>query len=224
MKFSYEAPHFDLSEIRFEIQVIQRQLRFMKKHSLSEEQKHKELTEERIQDEVPNLDEPLDQTVYFDYVYMHNHFVNDVLPRMLVHPFILALWSLYEATLTELARLISEKRGAALQLSDIDGPYFGAQVEKYFDHVIEFPTGYDDDLKRRLRRLVDFRNAIAHANARLDNLRPELYDDVRDGSIDGVGIATIGNYFVVRVDYADQSFDTVKGHLEELLDRYEDQF
>lgn len=149
----------------------------------------------------------------------HEKFVNETLPRVLVNPFIVALWSFYESAIKETADFIQEKQGAELSLDDVRGRYFVDQVEKYFRYVLHFPVGYDEETKQHLELIAKLRNAIAHDSGRLRALDNNLADEIESRARKGIKAASVGDYFILKPVFAQQAFRVVRGNVDLLLER-----
>ena len=56
-----------------------------------------------------------------DLQCLHREFVEETLPRMLVNPFIVSLWSCYEFMTKDLAVRIQEKKGLERAFGEFNG-------------------------------------------------------------------------------------------------------
>ncbi|MGI9175843.1 MAG: hypothetical protein ACR2GR_11050 [Rhodothermales bacterium] len=148
--------------------------------------------------------------------------MNEVLPRLLVNPFVFSLWALYERLIIDLAELIRDEKQASLALGDIKGKYLIDRIEKYFTYVLDFPLGYTEELKSKLSLLGQLRNAIAHGNGRSSTLNKKLAGRVRQGEIAGLSRSEYGDLILVDLDYAKEAFEVVRTHLRLLIRHYND--
>lgn len=154
-------------------------------------------------------------------IQMHQEWVADGLPRLVINPFLVGLWSFYELVLVELARLVQKKQGASLSLSDIKGQHILVRAEKYFHHVLDFPIDFHDARRQKLNWLGVIRNAVAHSNGRMAGLSSKHQKAIRGLEVDGVGPSGDGNYIVLEIDYAKQTFEVVREHVRLLFKKYE---
>ena len=160
-------------------------------------------------------DEPDYQALVQDYY----HQVDWVLPRVLLNPFILSLWSLYETAIKEIASLIQKKQNAPLSISDIKGKHLVDRVEKYFNHVLHFPLGYTPQVKDCLNFTGALRNAIVHHNSRISGLCASIQKIIEDGVYEGIEMGT--DFFIIDMKFASLVYNTIRDHLEMLMGRYE---
>ncbi len=151
---------------------------------------------------------------------VHQEWVTDDLPRLVINPFIVSLWSFYELVLVELADLVQKKKSSPLSLSDIKGPHMLARAEKYFNHVLAFPIDFTDDRRARLNWLGVIRNAIAHSNGRMAGLSRKHQQALRESEVEGAGPSGDGNYIVLEISYAKQNFEVVQEHVSLLFQKY----
>ena len=93
--------------------------------------------------------------------------VTFVLPRVLRNPFLVSLFAVYESAVTEIAKLIQQKRGLAISIADLKGDLL-KRSKKYYEHVLQFQLSLGNENWQRIMLLSDLRNAIAHTNGRLD--------------------------------------------------------
>ena len=221
---TFHIPHSELIDLKYEISMLEKQLDFIREQINHQTSASKLVTDQKI--EAANLDsgDPRDEADYWYHVDEHNHLVDDVLPRILINPFAVSIWSLYESAMRDLADLIKEKENVALSFSDIRGKHLPDRVQKYFTHVLDFPVRHNSNLRGDLSQLKAFRNAIAHQNGRLSGLKKRLKKSIREDEVAGVDIARLGDYFVIRVGFAEQAFAMIKNHLNGLFNEYEDRY
>jgi len=96
--------------------------------------------------------------------------IEDVLPRYFRNPIVVTLWAIFESAIIEIAKEIKDQQSLPITLDDITGD-FPERTNKYFNHVIKFPIDVRGSSWQHLRKLYLLRNAIAHGNGRLDNIK-----------------------------------------------------
>ena len=84
---------------------------------------------------------------------------------------------------------------------------------------IDVEPGYSPDIQTGLHRLVEFRNAIAHGNARVSCLS-EFRNQVSDPEVQDVHFAHTGEYFAFEVEFERVAFEVVRRHPEYLMGTY----
>jgi hypothetical protein len=67
-----------------------------------------------------------------------------VLPRLLLAPFIISFWSLLESSVVEIADYIRRQRGVDLTLGDLKGSFL-SRAEKYFRSGLHYELSLDPD-------------------------------------------------------------------------------
>lgn len=147
----------------------------------------------------------------------HDHWVADVLPRLLVNPFVVAVWSVIEAVTMDLAELLHTRMKAGLTIHNIKGRHFPDQAEKYFEHILRLPLNHPDTLREELGTLIAFRNCIAHSNGRAGGVSKQLRNRLEAGEVAGARLSADGDYIALEVGYARTAFDLAQVHLERVF-------
>ena len=70
--------------------------------------------------------------------------------------------------------------------------------------------------------LAELRNALAHANGRLEILRADSRKKIRNWEKQRIGIENYNGYLVVDATITRETFNLVRSSLEELVERYKD--
>ena len=139
------------------------------------------------------------------------------IPRLVRHPFLVSLYAVYEATVTEIAGLVREGKSVGEKLDDIEGRDFLDKARKYYECVPCITLTQDNASWSKVRFLADLRHVIAHTNGRIDMATEKRRDKImKDGRIivKGPGLMVVG------ANLLDEIFFTVKSDLEHLVHNY----
>ena len=222
MKFA--PTNFDLIDIKYEISILKKQLNTICEEYQNQKEQSKRATDKEIKKSVFNPKSQSDEAEYWYLVDEHRHLINDVLPRILINPFVVSLWSLYETAIIDLADSIKKKEGTELYLHDINGSHFIARALKYYKHVLNFPLNISDQLLKDLKIISSLRNRVAHSNSRMKALSTSLKTDLEEGQINGVEISRMGDFFLLKPSFAQWSFDLIEDHLNVVMNEYEKKY
>lgn len=96
--------------------------------------------------------------------------IEEVLPRYFRNPIVVTLWAIFESAIIEIAKEIKEQQSLPITLDDIRGDFL-ERTNKYFNHIIKVPIDVRGSSWQQFRKLYLLRNAIAHGNGRLDNIK-----------------------------------------------------
>ena len=154
--------------------------------------KEKEKAYERLRDQSAEIDEyerdQINQKLY--------SLIDEALPRYFRSPILVSLWAIFESAIIEIAEEVKNQQKQVIKLKDINGDML-ERANKYFNHIIKIPIETQDSSWTYLRMFYTLRNAMAHANGRLDNIKKkEDVTDIKKWSKEKIGIAIInGNLF-----------------------------
>ena len=143
--------------------------------------------------------------------------------QLLVHPFIVSVWSVHESVIRRLSTVIRNRiknlnpdSPIEKKVTDMKGGYFNERAQRYFEQILGCPFGLTDDREERLYDLSGLRNAIVHQNSWVDSERTEdLREKIESGKIEGVTIWH--GALVIDLNYAECAINLVTEHLEELI-------
>ena len=141
--------------------------------------------------------------------------VDFVLPRVLRVPFLVTLFTVYEAAVTEVASLVQKKTGIQISIDDLKGGLLD-RAKKYYGSVLQIQLSQDDRHWQRISLLFDLRNSIAHTNGRLDLVKSQRKWKI----LLNPGVSEYLGCIVVDADFLRESFMLVKEELEGLVERY----
>ena len=141
--------------------------------------------------------------------------VDFVLPRVLRIPFIVTLFTVYEAAVTEIAGLAQKETGLQISIDDLKGGLLD-RAKKYYCSVLELQLSKGTQHWQRIKLLFDLRNSIVHTNGRLDLVNSKRKEKILKDD----GVRECWGCIVVDANFLRESFAIVKEELEELMDRY----
>jgi hypothetical protein len=147
--------------------------------------------------------------------------VEFLLPRFFWGSFIVSLYAVYEAAVTEIARLIQGNKAEILAMNDLKGNFL-ERAGKYYKSVLNFELCNNDETWERIKVLVELRNAIAHANGRIDILKTGTQQKIKNWTKTKMGISLWNNYFLVSAGFSKETFRLVRSSLEDLVRRYKE--
>lgn len=103
----------------------------------------------------------------------HYHWIDFLLPRFLRGPFLVFLYAVYESMVTEAADVMRDRVSESRRLAEYGAKNLGflQRAAKYYREVLAFDLCLDPTTWERLDALCELRNALAHANGRLDILQ-----------------------------------------------------
>ena len=145
-----------------------------------------------------------------------------LLPRILRSPFLVSLYAVYESAVTEIARLIQERKGLAISLDNSKGDNFLDRAKKYYKHDLGFELCKDNSAWQQINMLSELRNALAHANGRLKMLKEQSRKRILDWEKRGIGVHQDSGYIVVDAAFARKTFRLVRGSLDDLVARFKE--
>jgi len=150
--------------------------------------------------------------------------VDHVFPRFFHSPFLVALWSVYESAIINIASYLQKRDNISLSLKDIRGGNFLERAKKYFDGVLHFPLCIDNHIWEWLDMLLLLRHAIAHTNGRIASIKPKKNQEkIRKWVEKGIGISDFTGSLIFSEDFLQQSYSIVDELLKDFLKRVREQ-
>ena len=144
-----------------------------------------------------------------------------ILPRMLHASFLVALFALYETTVTKIAKMVQCRLSIKEGLRDKGGGL--DRMKEYFKGRIPFKLWKCNQNWERLNHLSKLRNAILHANGRLELMSETLKKDagtLLKGKGDDKWVYEQYGYILVDRAFLQDTFIVVKDELQSLKARY----
>ncbi len=163
-----------------------------------------------------NLDKDVDEVSIA--LQEHYELVDHALPRLFRGPFLVALWSVYESAVVDVANYIKDQQKQSLAMDDIRGNFLD-RAQKYFDHILKFPLYTDDQVWQHLRMLAELRNAIAHANGRIEAVRKTSQRKINDWEKQDIGVEIVHGWLLLSEDFSREAYQTVRDSLQDLVAR-----
>ena len=135
--------------------------------------------------------------------------------RMWRSPFLVSMFSVYETSVTEVASLIQKKQERQIRLNDLRGEFLD-RAKKYYKSILQFNLSTSNERWKRLNKLSDLRNVIAHTNGRLETVSRERKRKI----LRYEGANESYDYLVVSRDFLSKTLALVTDELEDLVARY----
>lgn len=143
----------------------------------------------------------------------------EVLPRFFRGSILVTLWAIFESAITDIAKEIRDQQNQPLTINDIRGDFL-ERAKKYFNHVIDFPLGTNDKQWKRIRMLKVFRNAIAHGNGRIENVKNNLeVRKIKNWERDGIGLSITMGGLLFSEQFVRETLSAVDQTLDDLIKR-----
>ena len=146
---------------------------------------------------------------------------DDVLPRFMRGPFVVALWACYESGVGSIAKGLREETSAPIELDELKGDSFLSRAGRYFEAILGIPLDADDPRLQRLKNLYRVRNGLAHANGLQEGMTPKEWRRLLGAlSQQGAERKSVERGAVVLTpEYVRAAYDDVSESLKNLLAR-----
>ncbi len=207
---------FRLLDVSLELDALEEYLKTMEKQIDYIARSKKIILDDDIRKQNLTPDDPEWDFKQQDYDYI----VKFLLPRFFRGPFLVSLYAVYEASVTEIARLIQKSQGHAISINDLRGNDFLDRAKKYYKHILDFDLCTDKSSWQQIKMLSEIRNAIAHTNGRIEMLRGPAKEKLLNWEKKRIGINTQLGYIVINRAFVQKTFSQVQLSLEDLVQRY----
>lgn len=208
-----QAQDLTYVHIQFEIEILEDKISLIQEQFDKEVIKSSGLLKEKSKG--LNPDDLIDEHVLIELNQIHRSEIKDTLPRLIINPFILTLWSFFESTLIEMSTLCQKKTTSPLGIEDIKGNSIIDRVKKYFRHVLDSPIEILEKNQTELELVYAFRNILAHNNGKLDTLRRSVKNNLT--SISYVSTDWQEEYIVFEIDYLKSSKTLIEKVINEII-------
>lgn len=148
-----------------------------------------------------------------------HHKIDIFYPRIFWSPFIVSVYSVFEASMLEIADELKDKKKVKLGIDDLSGNLLD-KAKKYFEHILNFPLVVENEQWSKLKNLAVVRNAIAHTNGRIDRLKKTNKDKIYELEEKNIGISGWMNLLVIEPVFAKTCLDVVSVTVNDLCVRY----
>jgi hypothetical protein len=165
-----------------------------------------------------------DDPEYSSEVQQIDTLTDEVLPRFFRGPFLISLWAVFESGMNEIGEYLGSRRATVLRPRDIRGRDPKDTWAKYFDHVVKYPLGIDDTTWQRLDELREVRNAMAHANGRVELLAEPLRRKIEEWCAEQRGLSTYFGLLIIAAVYVRDANELVDDTLSSLIARVRKDF
>jgi hypothetical protein len=145
--------------------------------------------------------------------------IEEVLPRYFRSPLLVTLWAILESGLIEIAREVKDQQDQPIKLNDIRGDVL-ERSDKYFNHVLKLNLNTEDESWKHLQMFCVLRNALAHANGRVDSIKNEKErDKIRIWTKDDIGISETRGVLVFTSEFVRKTYRIVFEVIKNLTDQ-----
>jgi hypothetical protein len=146
------------------------------------------------------------------------------LPKYFLGSTLVTIWAIFESGISEIAAEIKSRKNLGIGLSDINGDVID-RVNKYFNHILDLPIETRSKAWQQLRMLYVLRNAIAHANGRLENVKSR--DDIKkieNWAKSDIGIQTVSGNILFTTDFVKKTHSIIFDFLDDLIKKVKKQY
>ncbi|MGZ8096705.1 MAG: hypothetical protein ACXWUD_10750 [Methylosarcina sp.] len=203
-----------LIDIELELSALNDQFSIIESHiERLIKEKHKKLEEQRINGAFKHEDDLITE------LEIVHHNIDIHFPRVFWSPFIVSVHSVFEASILEVAEELQRKKGIGISINDLNGSLLD-KFKKYFDHILNFQLVTDNEQWRVLKELSIVRNAVAHANGRIDRLKLSAQKKIQQLEESNAGISNWMGLLVIEQMFAKRSLEVVSDTIGDLCARY----
>lgn len=150
--------------------------------------------------------------------------VEEVLPRYFFSSILVTLWAIFESAIIEIAKEVKDQQNQVIKLNDFSGNFL-ERANKYFNHIIKIPIEIEDSALQHLRMFYTLRNAIAHANGRLDNIKNEKdIKKIKKWSNENIGIYNVNGNLIFSSKFVRKTFLVVFKVIKDLTNQVTSQY
>jgi len=121
--------------------------------------------------------------------------------------------------LGEIAEDLGRPGGHELGIEDLRGGNVLERAKKYYELVLHFPLMTASSNEEPIRMLLSVRNAIAHANGRLEMIKPSEFRKIDEWEKSATGLSTDFGHLSYSAVFVKDMIQTVTSFLEDLISR-----
>ena len=208
---------FLLHEVPLELSILSEQLEAIAESVALGDKKAREELDKKMSELAANHQASPEDELFAWWEY--NNQTSFVIPLIYRNPFLVSMYAVYEAVVTDVSRLMRKEQKQAISIDDLKGGFL-ARSHKYYRHIINFELTNNDTAWEQLKNLSRLRNIVAHCNNRLELAGSKDRKLVERLSKQGVGVKDDAGYLIVTQEFLEETFAVVKSELENLAARY----
>jgi len=211
---SVDTIDFRLIEVELELSDLHYYLDLLEKQ-IKERQADYESDLQKIIKEKGLTPDDSDWQMVIDYENLKDY----RMPRFFRAPFLISLYAVYESAVTEIAKLIKDKKDIAISINDLRGDFLD-RAKKYFKDVLHFQLCQDKKAWQGINVLSVIRNAFAHANGRIEMFNQSLKQKILNLEKQKVGISSESGFIIIEERFSRDTLSSVSASLNDLVKRY----
>jgi hypothetical protein len=144
--------------------------------------------------------------------------------RFLTAATLVATWAVYESAVNRIAEYIAEQRGVTLKINQVRGDFL-QRVRAYYKDVLKYELHREGTDWDRLDHVATLRNALAHTNGVLADVREPDARALKKWIPNQSGISIVDDeYVVVSLDFVEDSITFLAPLLDDLIARVKKDF
>lgn len=140
-----------------------------------------------------------------------------IYPRLFRNGLIVILWSVFELSLEDLARVAARAREVEASYPTTGPGNVLARARRYYNQKLDIRLCPDSNTWRRLQRLRVIRNAIAHANGRASAVRDSDWRKIKQWADEGAGFQVDQGFLTLSPTYLTEVFEMVREVLTRVI-------
>lgn len=213
MESSVGPLDFRCIEIELELSALDYHLNFIEDQIKKKEFWEKKLSQRRIKKQGLTPDDP-------EWHYEQNELdytVEFLVPKLFRSTFLVSLYAVYESAVIEIAEIIQKREAFPVSINDLKGDFL-KRARKYYQ-IMGFQLS-SDKAWERIIMLSDLRNAIAHANGRIEMLKEKTRSKIEEWEKQNIGICSMHGFLFLEESFLRDTFNLVSDSLNDLIKRY----
>lgn len=148
-------------------------------------------------------------------IFMLDTFVDEDFPRFFYGSMLVTLYGIYEAATTDAMQHIQGQKGHSKDIRDVPGANYLSKVKKYFS--TELGLVFEKESWNRLEMLRILRNALTHANGRLEFLKRRIRCRIENMAKQKIGVSISSGNIIISKDFLMESHVSVSKSVRALV-------
>lgn len=211
---------FRFIEISYELHAIERYLDSIDQQLPDLTQKEEKKAYERLKQEGYENDE-VERDIMHQVL---DELIEVTLPKYFLGSILVTIWAVFESGILEIADEIKSQKNLEIHLNDINGDVMD-RVNKYFNQILDMPIPTRSETWQHLRMLYVLRNAIAHANGRLENVkREDAIKKIKNWVKADIGIQIVRGDILFTSDFVRKTHRIIFEFLDDLIKKIKKQY